>query len=134
MSEFATRPILASDPASDFSCGKLPLDEFFQNHPLPNDRRGIGRTFVLPRPDRETEEGLPQVLGYYTLSMADIAALPSSLPSKLRRGLPKYPLPVALIGRLAVTRGPKDAASGDCCSAMPLRESKPSRNPLAVLA
>jgi hypothetical protein len=75
VSEFATRPIFASDPASNFSCGKLPLDEFFQNHALANDRRGIGKTFVLPRPERETEEGLPQVLGYYTLSMADIAAL-----------------------------------------------------------
>jgi GNAT superfamily N-acetyltransferase len=44
--------------------------------------------------------------------MADIAALPSSLPSKLRRGLPKYPLPVALIGRLAVDARAKGRSFG----------------------
>lgn len=40
------------------------------------------------------------VLGYYTLSMALVAS--ADIAESLERKLPKYPLPVALIGRLAV--------------------------------
>lgn len=39
-------------------------------------------------------------MGFYTLSMADVEA--GALPPKTRRGLPRYPVPVARIGRLAV--------------------------------
>jgi GNAT superfamily N-acetyltransferase len=40
------------------------------------------------------------VKGFYTLSMADVPA--RELPVEQGAGLPKYPLPVVLIGRLAV--------------------------------
>jgi ribosomal protein S18 acetylase RimI-like enzyme len=68
-------------------------------HALPNDRRGLGRTFVLRRP-ADRLESLPAVLGFYTISMADLEA--ARVPEALRAGLPRYPVPVALIGRLAV--------------------------------
>jgi predicted N-acetyltransferase YhbS len=42
------------------------------------------------------------VSGFYTLSAASIAA--EALPEKWRRKLPRYPVPVALLGRLAVSR------------------------------
>ena len=41
---------------------------------------------------------LPAILGFYTLSMASVSADSSALREKM----PRYPLPVALIGRLAV--------------------------------
>ena len=43
---------------------------------------------------------LPAILGFYTLSMASVSA--DSIASVLREKMPKYPLPVALVGRLAV--------------------------------
>jgi predicted GNAT family N-acyltransferase len=41
----------------------------------------------------------PSVLGFYTLSMANVET--TTLPRKHRSNVPSHPLPVALIGRLA---------------------------------
>jgi len=96
---FITDPIGAGDPSSGFSCGEPALDDFFARHALGNDARGLGRTFVLRRGD-DLPSSLPAVLGFYTLSMADMEA--ALVPETLRAGLPRYPVPVALIGRLGV--------------------------------
>ena len=90
-----TTPITSADLTGGFSCGEPALDEFFLRHALGNHERGIGSTFVLHGP--EDDAG---VLGYYTLSMADVDA--KKVSKALRGQLPRYPLPVALIGRLAV--------------------------------
>ena len=47
-------------------------------------------------------EGGSEVAGFYTLSAASIERI--ALPSEVARRLPRYPVPVALIGRLAVDR------------------------------
>jgi hypothetical protein len=49
---------------------------------------------------------MPPVLGYYTLSMSSLSS--SSLSSVIKEKLPRYPMPAALIARLAAderTRG-----------------------------
>lgn len=97
MATLETVPVSEADAGSGFRSGVPALDSYFTRHAVENDRRGIGKTFVL-----KSEEGAkepPLVLGYYTLSMADVEA--PALPKKLARGLPAYPIPVALIGRLA---------------------------------
>lgn len=90
-----TAPITRADLQGGFSCGEPALDEFFLRHALGNHERGIGSTFVLHSPDDDAG-----ILGYYTLSMADVDA--KKVSKTLRGRLPRYPLPVALIGRLAV--------------------------------
>jgi len=60
-------------------------------------RRRISRIFVATLPDNPKE-----VMGYYSLSTLSIEL--SQLPEKLARKLPKQPVPVALIGRLAVSK------------------------------
>jgi len=90
--------VQTGDAASGFRCGELALDEFFQRHATANDDRGIGRTYVLKRP-AGAPGTLPEVLGFYTLSMTAISA-ELAAKSTLER-LPKYPIPAALIGRLA---------------------------------
>jgi GNAT superfamily N-acetyltransferase len=89
---YQTDSIRPEDPASGFHCGKHPLDDFFARHALDNDRQGLGKTYVLRDGDA--------VLGFYTLSMADVEAEVAGRALKVR--LPRYPLPVALLGRLAV--------------------------------
>jgi ribosomal protein S18 acetylase RimI-like enzyme len=96
---FITDPIEDGDPNSGFCCGEPALDAFFARHALGNHRRGLGRTFVLRRGD-DLPATLPALLGFYTLSMADLEA--ARVPQGLRAGLPRYPVPVALIGRLGV--------------------------------
>jgi GNAT superfamily N-acetyltransferase len=60
-------------------------------------RDGVGKTYVLRKQD---EGALPEVLGFYTVSMANIESALASSVMKAR--FPRYPLPVVLLGRLAV--------------------------------
>jgi len=87
------------DAESGFSCGKHPLDDYFKRHAIRNDRAGISRAYVLRRVETDPPE-LPKLLGFYTLSMAVAESAP--IAKLLEAKLPKYPMPVALIGRLAI--------------------------------
>jgi ribosomal protein S18 acetylase RimI-like enzyme len=87
-----------------FTCGVRALDDFFARHALANEEGGLGRVYVLRRVDESPgdDSTLPAVLGFYTLSMASAEA--AHVAEALQRKLPRYPMPVALIGRLAVDR------------------------------
>ncbi len=63
-----------------------------RNSPRQNHKKSIGKSFVALVEDC--------VIGYYTLSMACIEFV--EIPEGYNRGIPKYPAPVAKIGRLAV--------------------------------
>ena len=88
--------VTADDVVVGFRSGVHPLDDYFARHALPNDRAGVSRCFVLCPEVAE----LPIVCGFYTLSMASVRA--DAIRSTMKARLPRYPLPVALIGRLAV--------------------------------
>jgi GNAT superfamily N-acetyltransferase len=98
-STYITSQIEPDDLTSGFSCGKHPLDDYFRRHALANDRAGIGRAYVLRRAENDPPE-LPRVLGFYTLSMA--VAESAQVAKVLEAKLPRYPIPIALIGRLAI--------------------------------
>lgn len=98
-SPYATTSIEAADSNTGFSCGKHALDDYFARHAVANDQAGIGRAYVLRRQESDPPE-LPSVLGFYTLSMA--VAESKDISQFMRKRLPRYPMPVALIGRLAV--------------------------------
>lgn len=72
----------------DFDCGVAELYSYLVKYSGQHERKGIGRTYVA------TEEDA-RVLGYYTISSSGVAF---DVPKKL----PRHPIPVALIGRLAV--------------------------------
>lgn len=97
---YLTRRIGPTDPTCDFRCGKHPLDDYFRRHALTNDQGGIGLAYVKEASVVDLEKGLPTIIGFYTLSMA--SAVSANVSSVLAKKLPRYPMPVALIGRLAV--------------------------------
>lgn len=99
MAAYATTPVDPDDARSGFLSGVRVLDDYFARHAIGNEASGIGRTYVLRRATDDAPD-LPRVLGFYTLSMALIESTQAAavLPMKL----PRYPLPVALVGRLAV--------------------------------
>ncbi|MGK5081866.1 GNAT family N-acetyltransferase [Bdellovibrionota bacterium FG-1] len=78
-----------------FNCGVDPLNKFLKESANRNARVNVSRTFVATFPGSAT-----QVAGFYTLSMAQLRH--DSIPEKLSRKFPKYPIPAALIARLAV--------------------------------
>jgi len=86
-----------------FDCGEPSLNNYLQRFALQNDERGIGRTFVA------IESGNAHILGYYTLAMGKVTfdAVPDS-----KKLPPRMPVPVVLLGRLAVDNGRKGSGLG----------------------
>jgi hypothetical protein len=101
-----TTKLEAEDVAAGFVCDAKSQNDYFARHALANATLGIGHTYVL-RKRAGDPAGWPAVLGFYTLSMA--SAESAQMGVVLRTRLPRYPMPVGLIGQLARH---KDAVGG----------------------
>lgn len=92
---FHIQPLDAEIGTADFQCGSAALDEYIRRYASQDVRRNVARVFVA------TPESDPQQLaGYFTLSAGSVNC--ANLPATLAKKLPRYPVPVALVGRLAV--------------------------------
>ena len=91
---------------STFDCGTSKLNEYLQHHARQQQTRGFNKTFVLV----ESDDDPLKILGYYSLSMGEISL--DSLPEDMKKKLPKHPVPVARIGRLAVDKASKGKGHG----------------------
>lgn len=109
-----------------FACGVAPLDDYLKKYARQNADLDYGRTFVLVR------EGESRVFGYYTLSAGAVAR--EHLPAEEARRLPKYPAPVAHLGRLAVDRDTQGRGLGGLLLADALRRSWQVSKDLALYA
>ena len=78
-----------------FDCGIDELNSFLKKFAVRHRDAGISMTMVLPAKDNEEE-----ICAYYTLSHTEIER--ETLPQKLAKMLPRYPIPVMLIAQLAV--------------------------------
>ena len=95
MTVYRIGPLDAAVDAAAFHCGQAALDEYFRRYASQDVRRNLARVFVAsPAGDSR------RLAGYFTLSAGSVGC--SDLPASLARKLPRYPVPVALIGRLAV--------------------------------
>ena len=74
----------------DFNCGVEELNSYLQKYSSQHERKGIGRTYIA-RKDSDM-----RVLGYYTISSSAVAF------EVVPENVPRHPVPVALVGRLAV--------------------------------
>ncbi len=81
----------------DFDCGEPALNIYLQRYASQDIKRGVARVFIA-----SSVEFPRDVIGFYTLSAASIGA--ETFPDALRKKLPRYPVPVALLGRLAISR------------------------------
>jgi len=91
----------ADHDRQDFDCGVGDLNSYLVKYSGQHERKGIGRTYVA------TEEESKRVLGYYSISSSAVAF--EIVPEKL----PRHPVPVALIGRLAVDKGERGQGLGE---------------------
>ena len=89
-----------------FSCGKPSLDEFLRRLVTQYEKRDLGRTFVAVVP------GDTKVCGYYTLASGGIAF--QNLPAAAAKKLPRHPVPVVILARLAVDLGAQGKGSRPC--------------------
>jgi GNAT superfamily N-acetyltransferase len=111
MDEWQIEPFDRSHDRGEFSCGKAPLDDFLRTLAGQYERKKYGRTYFAVRP------GEKRVFGYYTLASGAVPF--QHLPPKAAKKLPKHPVPVALLGRLAVDQ----AAQGQGLGAILLRDA-----------
>ena len=81
--------------AASFDCGQPLLNEYIRRYASQDDRRNVARVFIAT-PENDSR----RLAGFFTLSAGSISC--SELPEALAEKLPRYPVPVALIGRLAV--------------------------------
>ncbi len=90
-------PLGTQHDRASFECGNEALDRYLKERATQDIRRGLARLFVATAADDPA-----RVLGFFTLSATAIVAL--DLPPEVAKRLPRYPIPAALIGRLAVDR------------------------------
>lgn len=94
MSRLEVRKLRPSDDRSSFCSGQPDLDRFFRRFAGQNQfRHHIGTTYVAVEDD--------SILGFVTVAASEISV--DELQSRLRRRLPRYPLPVLRMARLAVS-------------------------------
>jgi GNAT superfamily N-acetyltransferase len=88
------RKLAPEDDRSRFRSGNLDLDRFFARYAGQNQfRHHIGTTYVA------VDDG-GGIAGFATVSASEL--VPDVVPPTRRKGLPKYPLPVLRLARLAV--------------------------------
>ena len=85
-------PLLPSHDLTGFDCGEPALDDWLQHRALKNESR-FSRTYVVCEGAR--------VAGFYCLSAGSVER--AAAPGPMRRNAPDH-VPVAVLGRLAVTR------------------------------
>ncbi|WP_081493197.1 GNAT family N-acetyltransferase [Rhizobium sp. CF142] len=76
-----------------FDSGHDSLDEWLRRRARANQVSGVSRTYVVCEDDR--------VVGYYCLSSGALVVVDA--PGAVRRNMP-HPLPIAVLGRLAIDR------------------------------
>jgi len=86
-------PITADQELADFNSGESSLNEWLKKRAFKNHMSGASRCFVLCAG--------ANVIGYYSLSAGAISH--ETAPKPTRRNMPD-PLPVLLLGRLAVDK------------------------------
>jgi len=97
----APAPLAAGHDLYAFACGEAMLDDWLRRRAMPNQLRGVSRTYVVTRDN--------QVVGYYSLAAGAIAV--EGAPGRVRRNVPD-PIPMAVLGRLAIDRGQQGRGLG----------------------
>lgn len=93
LSDLRVEPLSRIHDREAFSCGVPALDRYLQRQARQDADRRLASVFVV------TQDG-KKIAAFYTLSA--FAVLPQDLPAKLAAKLPRLPVPVTLLGRMAV--------------------------------
>ena len=110
-----------------FDCGEPSLNQYLHRYASQDIRRRVNRVFVASPPD-----ATQQVIGYYSLSAGGLDA--TDLPEEFRRRLPRYPVPVVLLGRLAVAKSHQGKGLGAILIADALQRIVQASRVMAVFA
>lgn len=96
------RKLEAADPVGEFHCGQTSLDEWIARYALANQQSGMATVFV--------SMSAGSIAGYYALSTGGVDH--ADAPARVTRGVPRHPIPVILLTRLAVDERSQGAGLG----------------------
>ncbi len=85
-------PLLKAHKLEQFDCGSEALNDYLRRFALQNHQSGLARTYVAARGKR--------VVGFYSLAFGSIDHQSDTL--RVAKGLPRHPIPIMLLARLAV--------------------------------
>jgi GNAT superfamily N-acetyltransferase len=77
-----------------FTCGNTSLDGWLIRYSRQAHASGSARTFVVTEATK--------VIGYYSLTVGQVE--PIDAPVRIRKGMGRYPIPVMILARLAVSK------------------------------
>ena len=83
----------ATDAVESFECGQPAQNQFLQRYALVNQKAHSAQTYVCCLGT--------QVVGFYSLSVGSVDV--ADAPTRVAKGLARYPVPVMILARLAVS-------------------------------
>ena len=125
--DFIVSPLRKSHDRNSFDCGEQSLNEYLHRYASQDIKRRINKVFIASLPDSPQ-----QVIGYYSLSAGSLNA--EDLPKGLHRRLPRYPVPIVLLGRLAVAKSHQRHGLGSILLADALKRVVQASQVMAVYA
>jgi predicted GNAT family N-acyltransferase len=102
--EYRIEPLGPNRDRAAFSCGNPQLDRYMRQQAGQDLKRNLAAVFIV------TVDG-KSVAGFYTLSAESILAV--DLPLEFGKKMPQFPLPVTLLGRMAVAQSLQGQGLGE---------------------
>jgi GNAT superfamily N-acetyltransferase len=102
MTDFRVEKLARHHAVDDFNCGQEALNRFLTRFALTSQQANASQTYV----------GLADstVIGFYTLVVGEVSY--DDAPERLKKGLARYPVPLMLLARLAVSQAWKGKGVG----------------------
>ncbi|HEY9700870.1 MAG TPA: GNAT family N-acetyltransferase, partial [Allocoleopsis sp.] len=98
-------PINKKHQREFFDCGYPVLNDYLKKYARQNHEKGIAKTYVAIPQSKSLK-----IDGFYTVNASVIEY--ESLPQSYQKGIPTYPIPAILIGKLAVDKSVKGQGLG----------------------
>lgn len=96
------RKLAATDRLDAFDCGQSALNQYLQRFALSNQKANSAQTYVACRD--------AAVLGFYSLAVGSVQ--PATAAPRIIKGMPRHPVPVMMLARLAVDAGHQGGGLG----------------------
>lgn len=88
-------PLAVHHRLEGFDCGKPTLNHWLLHHARQAQTSGSARTFVVAEQEN-------RVAAYFSLTVGQVDTVEA--PERIRQGMGRFPLPVVILARLAVSR------------------------------
>lgn len=93
MSQHISLALIDAPPPVGFRCGRAELDEWLAKYALQATRAGSARTYLAT-------DTAGTIVGYVALAAGEIQF--EAADERVRKGMPRHPIPAVLLARLAV--------------------------------